>query len=55
MVKVLSVILLGLLLTFCDIDRGAEEVKKKYKTGSVTKGNPDNSYLDSCRVYCCGD
>ena len=26
-----------------------------YQTGSLTKGNPDNSYLDTCRVYCCGD
>jgi|32_taG_2_1085360.scaffolds.fasta_scaffold05299_7 hypothetical protein len=24
-------------------------------TGSLTTGNPDNSYLDSCEVYCCGD
>ena len=26
-----------------------------YQTGSLTKGNPDNSYLDTGRVYCCGD
>ena len=26
-----------------------------YQTGTLTKGNPDNSYLDSCEVYCCGD
>lgn len=25
------------------------------KKGYVTSGNPDNSYLDSTRVYCCGD
>jgi hypothetical protein len=29
--------------------------KKDYETGYVTTGNPDNSYLDSTRVYCCGD
>ena len=28
---------------------------KDYETGYVTTGNPDNSYLDTCRVYCCGD
>lgn len=26
-----------------------------YQTGTLTKGNPDNSYLDSCDIYCCGD
>lgn len=29
--------------------------KKDYETGYVTTGDPDNSYLDSTRVYCCGD
>jgi len=29
--------------------------KKDYKTGYVATGNPDNSYLDSAKVYCCGD
>lgn len=28
---------------------------ESYETGYVTKGNPDNSYLDTCKVYCCGD
>jgi hypothetical protein len=28
---------------------------KEYKTGYVTNGNPDNTYLDSCEIYCCGD
>jgi len=28
---------------------------KGYETGYVTKGNPDNSYLDTCEIYCCGD
>ena len=26
-----------------------------YEVGYLTKGNPDNSYLDSCKTYCCGD
>ena len=26
-----------------------------YQTGTLTKGNPDNTYLDSCDIYCCGD
>lgn len=26
-----------------------------YQVGTLTKGNPDNSYLDSCDIYCCGD
>ena len=26
-----------------------------YQTGTLTKGNPDNSYLVSCDIYCCGD
>lgn len=26
-----------------------------YQVGTLTKGNPDNSYLDSCNTYCCGD
>jgi hypothetical protein len=26
-----------------------------YEVGYLTKGNPDNSYLDSCETYCCGD
>lgn len=26
-----------------------------YEVGYVTTGNPDNSYLDSCKTYCCGD
>jgi hypothetical protein len=29
--------------------------KKDYETGYVTTGNPDNSYLDTCKIYCCGD
>ncbi len=28
---------------------------KDYQVGTLTKGNPDNSYLDSCDIYCCGD
>lgn len=31
------------------------EEEPVYQTGTLTKGNPDNSYLDSCEVYCCGD
>lgn len=26
-----------------------------YQVGTLTKGNPDNTYLDSCDIYCCGD
>jgi len=26
-----------------------------YEVGYVTTGNPDNSYLDTCKIYCCGD
>ena len=33
----------------------AVEEESAYQTGTLTKGNPDNSYLDSCEVYCCGD
>jgi hypothetical protein len=29
--------------------------KKDYETGYVTTGNPDNSYLDTTKIYCCGD
>ncbi len=29
--------------------------KKDYETGYLINGNPDNSYLDSTRVYGCGD
>jgi len=29
--------------------------KKNYETGYLINGNPDNSYLDSARVYGCGD
>ena len=29
--------------------------KKDYETGYYNNGNPDNSYLDSARVYGCGD
>lgn len=29
--------------------------KKDYETGYLKNGNPDNSYLDSTRVYGCGD
>ena len=32
-----------------------KEEEPVYQTGTLTKGNPDNSYLDSCEVYCCGD
>jgi hypothetical protein len=28
---------------------------KGYETGCVTTGNPDNSYLDTTKIYCCGD
>ena len=27
----------------------------EYQVGTLTKGNPDNTYLDSCDIYCCGD
>jgi hypothetical protein len=33
----------------------SKEKEPVYQTGTLTKGNPDNSYLDSCEVYCCGD
>ena len=36
----------------------ATACKKKeaaYQVGTLTKGNPDNTYLDSCDIYCCGD
>ena len=26
-----------------------------YQVGTLTKGNPDNTYLDSYDIYCCGD
>jgi len=29
--------------------------EKDYETGYVTTGNPDNSYLDTTKIYCCGD
>ena len=29
--------------------------RSNVETGYVTKGNPDNTYLDSCNIYCCGD
>ena len=29
--------------------------ESKFETGTLTKGNPDNTYLDSCDIYCCGD
>ena len=29
--------------------------EKDYEVGYVTKGNPDNNYLDTCKTYCCGD
>ena len=29
--------------------------KPVYQTGTLTKGNPDNSYLDTTKVYGCGD
>ena len=32
-----------------------KKMKPVYQTGTLTKGNPDNSYLDSCDIYCCGD
>jgi hypothetical protein len=34
---------------------GSCSTQKDYEVGYVTKGNPDNSYLDTCKVYCCGD
>ena len=44
--RVAMVIAGAILFASCD---------KGYEVGSVTKGNPDNSYLDSCEIYCCGD
>ena len=32
-----------------------KQEKTAYQVGTLTKGNPDNTYLDSCEVYCCGD
>ena len=28
---------------------------KSYETGFLNTGNPDNSYLDTTKIYCCGD
>ena len=42
------ILILVLLLSSC-------VAKKDYEVGYVTKGNADNSYLDTCKVYCCGD
>lgn len=46
MKKLIWVLLLGLLSCAAE---------KDYEVGYVTKGNPDNSYLDTCKTYCCGD
>ena len=43
---ILIIVLLG--LASCS-------TKKDYETGYVTTGNPDNSYLDTTKIYCCGD
>jgi len=32
-----------------------KESKVDYEVGYVTKGNPDNSYLDTTKIFCCGD
>ena len=34
---------------------GACSSEKDYEVGYVTTGNPDNSYLDTTKLYCCGD
>ncbi len=41
------VLLAALGLTACS--------KPVYQTGTLTKGNPDNSYLDTTKLYGCGD
>ena len=46
---VLVLVMTTVIVLSCAIDTPS------YETGYVTKGNPDNSYLDSCEVYCCGD
>lgn len=46
---VLVLVVTTMIVLSCAIDTPT------YETGYVTKGNPDNSYLDSCEVYCCGD
>ena len=46
-IKVILVLLCTACSTACS--------KPVYQTGTLTKGNPDNSYLDSCDIYCCGD
>jgi len=46
MKKIILIVLLG--LASCS-------TKKDYEVGYVTTGNPDNSYLDTTKIYCCGD
>ena len=41
-------VIIAILLASCS-------KKADYETGYVTTGNPDNSYLDTTKVYCCGD
>jgi hypothetical protein len=48
-VAILFFLLLGLVWLM------VQHNTKTYETGYVTTGNPDNSYLDSTRVYGCGD
>jgi len=46
MKRILLIVLLGL---------AACTAEKDYETGYVTTGNPDNSYLDTTKIFCCGD
>ena len=43
MKKILLIVLLGL---------AACTAEKVYETGYVTTGTPDNSYLDTTKLYC---
>lgn len=46
--KIILIIITLLGLSSCS-------TPKDYETGYVTKGNPDNSYLDTTKAYGCGD
>jgi len=44
-----------IMLTLVLLCLASCSTKKDYETGYVTTGNPDNSYLDTTKIYCCGD
>ena len=50
-VAILFFLLIG--VAWLLVQHNTEE--KDYETGSLNAGNPDNSYLDTTKIYCCGD